>query len=179
MLKSQAKPIEIQVDKIARLFHTLDPLPFRERDLDREAEEFIVGWAREIPKDAPIEIVVHLPPAEVESPPAADLEGAVRAYFGYRAEAIAHEMHELFRLGRYSLAIGVVVLAVCIGAGTLVLNVFGETQVARFVNEGLIILGWVANWRPIEIFLYDWWPLVRRRRLYRRLAKAKLTLHGR
>jgi len=36
--------IELRVNEIAQLFHTLDPFPFRERDLDREAEEFIVGW---------------------------------------------------------------------------------------------------------------------------------------
>ena len=40
--------IELRVNKIAQLFHTLDPFPFRERDLDKEAEEFIVGWAREL-----------------------------------------------------------------------------------------------------------------------------------
>ena len=41
--------IELRVDKIAQLFHTLDPFPFRERDLDHKVEEFIVGWARELP----------------------------------------------------------------------------------------------------------------------------------
>lgn len=46
--------IELRVDEIAQLFHTLDPFPFRERDLDHEAEEFIVSWAREIPVDQTI-----------------------------------------------------------------------------------------------------------------------------
>ena len=53
--------IELRVDEIAQLFHTLDPFPFRERDLDREAEDFIVGWARELPVDQPIRIVIHFP----------------------------------------------------------------------------------------------------------------------
>ena len=33
----------------------------------------------------------------------------------------------------------------------------------QVVEESLLIFGWVANWRPIEIFLYEWWPVVRRR----------------
>ena len=33
--------IELRIDKIAQIFHTLDPFPFRERDLDREAEDYI------------------------------------------------------------------------------------------------------------------------------------------
>jgi hypothetical protein len=36
--------------------------------------------------------------------------------------------------------------------------------------ESLLILGWVANWRPMEIFLYEWWPIRRKMMLYRRLA---------
>jgi len=44
--------IEIRIDDISQLFHTLDPFPFRERDLDKDAEEF-VSWARELPADQP------------------------------------------------------------------------------------------------------------------------------
>ncbi len=56
--------IEVRVDQIAQLFHTLDPFPFREKDLDREAEEYIVGWARELPTKVPFKIIVHFPGAE-------------------------------------------------------------------------------------------------------------------
>ena len=55
-------------------------------------------------------------------------------------------------------------------------GIVGTGYFGRFYNEGLIILGWVANWRPVEIFLYDWWPIARRRRLYRRLAGARVQV---
>jgi len=51
--------------------------------------------------------------------------------------------------------------------------------IARLVEESSLILGWVANWRPLEIFLYDWWPIWRRLRLYRRLAEAEVTISSR
>ena len=44
------------------------------------------------------------------------------------------------------------------------------------VRESLTIGGWVAMWRPLEIFLYDWWPLVRRRRIYRSLSRAQVRV---
>ena len=47
-----------------------------------------------------------------------------------------------------------------------------EAPFKRLVEESFLILGWVANWRPLEIFLYDWWPIARRRDLYRRLSNA-------
>ncbi|MDK1491239.1 hypothetical protein QN219_14370 [Sinorhizobium sp. 7-81] len=34
----------------------------------------------------------------------------------------------------------------------------------------------VVNWRTLEIFLYGWWPIVRRHRLYRRLAAATVNV---
>jgi hypothetical protein len=44
----------------------------------------------------------------------------------------------------------------------------------HFVSEGLLILGWVAMWRPVEIFLYDWWPEFGKRRLFDRIAGLQI-----
>src|SRR5579863_5251879 len=69
--------IEIRVDGIAQLFHTLDPFPFREKDLDREAEEYIVGWARELARDRSFRIIVHFPSDESQTDLARDLPEAL------------------------------------------------------------------------------------------------------
>jgi hypothetical protein len=68
-----AEAIELRVNEIAQLFSTLDPFPFRERDLDEEAEEYIVSWARELSVDKPIKIVIHLPDKEVHTKQQASL----------------------------------------------------------------------------------------------------------
>jgi hypothetical protein len=52
-------------------------------------------------------------------------------------------------------------------------------QFGDLLREGLILLGWVANWRPIEIFLYEWWPIVRHRNLLRRLSQAQIVVTAR
>lgn len=164
--------IELRVNEVAQLFHTLDPFPFRERDLDREAEEFIVGGARELPIDQPIRIVVHFPDSDLQTKAAKELSEAFARYFSYKADALQRDLNELFRVGRRSLFIGVLVLLVCLAAGHFAGGYLSETPFKRMVEESFLILGWVANWRPLEIFLYDWWPIVRRRQMYRRLSKA-------
>jgi hypothetical protein len=58
--------IEIRIKELSQLFNTLDPSPLHERDLDDHAEEYIVSWAREMPENDPITIVVHLPRSEAE-----------------------------------------------------------------------------------------------------------------
>jgi hypothetical protein len=164
--------IELRVDDIAQLFHTLDPFPFRERDLDREAEEYIVGWARELAADQSIKIVVHFPNIETQAKTARDLGEAFGRYFADRAGTVQRDLNELFRVGRRSLAIGVAILVASHMSAHFAVGVLFDPPFKRFAEESLLILGWVANWRPLEIFLYDWWPLARRRDLYRRLSNA-------
>ena len=173
---ADGRPIELKVREIGQLFQSLDPLPFRERDLDAAVEEYVVAWAREQGGAGPIRILVHLPAEEAAREEAGHIADAIRNYFAYRAEVAGWGLKELFRVGRASLAIGLTVLALCVVLGAEVSSRVGEGYVGRFFDEGLIILGWVANWRPIQIFLYDWWPLVRRRRLYERLARAAIDL---
>jgi hypothetical protein len=164
--------IELRVDEIAQLFHTLDPFPFRERDLDHKAEEFIVGWARELPVDQPIRIAVHYPSSDDQTRAARDLSEAFRRYFSHMADNLQRDLNELFRVGRRSLGIGVFVLVTCLILAHLAGGFLTEAPFKRLVEESFLILGWVANWRPLEIFLYDWWPIARRRDLYRRLSNA-------
>jgi hypothetical protein len=170
-----ANVIEVRITSIEQLFNSLDPFPFLDRDLDKAAEEFIVGWARELPAAVPIGIIIHLH-SPTSQPNALDIETALHRYFAYRAEVIGRELTELFRIGRRSLAIGLAVLVLCVGLRELVMRSFGRDGIYAFVNEGLIILGWVANWKALEIFLYDWWPVAGHRNLYRRLARANVII---
>ena len=171
-----ANSIELRIAEISQLFDSLDPFPFREKDLDKEAEEFIVSWARELPVDQPLKIVVHLPQAQASTPEAHELGAALTRYFDYRARGIGLDLNELFRVGRRALVIGVTVLSFSVIAGQTVASNVSPHPVGRVVEESLLIFGWVANWRPIEIFLYDWWPIVHRRNLYLRLAAAHVEL---
>ena len=168
--------IELRVDNISQLFHTLDPFPFRERDLDQEAEEFIVGWARELRADGTLKIIIHFPETEAQTKAARELKEAFRRYFSDHADATQREIKELFRIGRRSLGIGVTILVFCLLSAHLAGGYLIESPFRRLVEESFLILGWVANWRPLEIFLYDWLPLARRRDLYRRVAAATVEL---
>jgi hypothetical protein len=164
--------IEIRVNDIAQLFHTLDPFPFREKDLADEAEDYIVSWAREMPGNRPFKIVVHIPDNESQKRASRDFVEAFNRYFGGRAVVIQRDLNELFRIGRRSLLIGASILATCFLLAHLAGSYLTETALKRLAEESFLILGWVANWRPLEIFLYDWWPLAHRRDLYNRLSEA-------
>ncbi len=168
--------VEIRLRTVEQLFHSLDPSPFREKDLDADAAEFIVGWARELPRDAALELVLHLATPLPASHSVEGVAAAVRNYFAYRADARSTQFRELLARGRRSLAIGVVFLATCLGLGHLLAPLTASSPFLRVASESVAIVGWVAMWRPLEIFLYDWWPIVAERRLLRRLARMEVRI---
>ena len=51
-------------------------------------------------------------------------------------------------------------------------------QLFRVGRVSLVIAGWVALWRPLEIFLYDWWPIRAEARLHDRLSEMDVRLVG-
>jgi hypothetical protein len=51
--------VELNLRDVNQLFNTIDPSPFREKDLDRDAEEFIVSWTREFPLRSPVLLVIY------------------------------------------------------------------------------------------------------------------------
>ncbi|WP_395645886.1 hypothetical protein [Terricaulis sp.] len=159
---------------MALLFDPYDPFPTPSRDLAKTAEDFIVGWARDAPRG--VALLVHLPRDEISDASETALKEAIRRHFTYRADRVRGDLQELFRYGRISLAVGLAVLGLCVLGGRMIGVMFADGPAARFFSEGLIILGWVANWRPIEIFLYDWWPLLQRRRLFQRIAAAQVAI---
>jgi hypothetical protein len=173
---SSAERIELRLDKPEHLFDPFDPLPLPTRDLSRAAEEFIVGWARDLPSRAPMIIALHVPVEFHDNLDPNAIQRAIAGHFQSRAERMRGDVRELLRIGQASLLIGLTVLAVCTGARQLIAGLLPDTPLSRFSLEGLVIFGWVANWRPIEIFLYDWWPIARRRRLFTRLAAATIEI---
>ena len=162
--------IEVHVADLKQLFHSLDPTPFRERDLDPKAEEFIAGWARELSSDVPLGLLVHVDSDATEHEHVLTLETAVKEFFSERAKVTRQRLRLLFRQGRTSLLIGLVFLAASILAGNLAEDMLEHTRFAGIARESLLIGGWVAMWRPLEVFLYDWWPIRAEARLFDRLS---------
>ena len=169
-LPPNTKWIEVHLAELEQLFQSLDPAPFRERDLDPKAEEFIIEWARELHADAPIALMVHVDHQDISAEDVTVVRTAVHDYFAARGESIQRRLRLLFRVGRTSLVIGLVFLSASILAGDLAAEALAGTQFGAVIRESLLIGGWVAMWRPIEIFLYDWWPIRREARLYQRLS---------
>ena len=166
--------IMLRLRELAQLFNSMDPSPFVDRDLDADAEEYIVSWARELPSSSRLELFI-----ELATPTRADrmagVEDAVQRYFATRAAIKRLEFAHMMRRGRLSLIVGIVFLTTCLMTAGLVAK-HGHGSIANIMTEGLTIAGWVALWKPLEIYLYDWWPLFEERRRLDLLAKIRVKI---
>jgi hypothetical protein len=168
--------IRVYVRELNQLFDSMDPSPFHEKGLDRDAEEYIVACAKEFQNAGPAALVVQLekPPGPPDE--ARTLADAIRRHFVRRAGLLRWELRQLLRRGTTSLVIGLVALAVALAAGEWVSRALGPGHLAQVLGTTLHIGGWVAMWTPMQIFLYEWWPILGDIRLYERLGKMPVQI---
>ena len=153
--------------RIYQLFNTFDPSPFHERDLDDDAEAYIVDFVDEFPLQKHLRLIIHLPAEQISGN--TDLPQAVHNYFAYRLHESQRHL-KLFRNTGFLIA--------CIVLREFVFA-FGHGAVAEIASEGLLILGWVAMWRPEfgDFYFYDWWPMRHRCRLFAKLSNIPVIVH--
>ena len=164
--------IVLRLANANQLFNTMDPSPFHERDLDHDAEEFIVSWAREQAPEVALRLrIVLKQPADEQV--ACMVQESIKHYFAYRAQNSRREVTELMREGRTSLVIGLAFLGATLAARSFLPT---AGMWSDWLREGLTISGWVALWKPIDIHLYRWWPLRAQARLQDRVAACPIEV---
>lgn len=164
--------IEVRVDALDDLLDDRDPTPVPGKDLNPYVSEFVVSWAKEVTGQEDLAIRVHVS-EPVSAERAARAGDAMRAAFDYEIGLAERRLRALFREGRVSLLVGLAALAVSLAASQVI---DADEGLLLLVKEGLIVAGWVAMWKPIHLYLYDWWPIRREIRMYRRLALAPVEI---
>lgn len=158
--------IDIRIQRLDQLFDSLDPSPFREKALDREFEAYLRDCAGEHGSTAPLALHIHAP-VELRAH-AADIEEAIHGQFRFMLEQADRRARGRRRRYRGVVIAGFVVLA----ASLLLRQAVGQWQgsLGDILTEGLLVLGWVALWRPIEALLFDRHEAREERAMLQRLA---------
>lgn len=156
--------IDMVAKSARQLFDMRDPSPYRERDLDDDAVEYLLSSAREIGRRAKLRVVISI---DGERDPVLTEEvivEAVRAHLTYERDRQVRKVRELLARGRRFLVVGATALVVLLSAAELT-KMLPISHLSEILREGLMITGWVAMWRPLELLLYEWWPHVEQRRV--------------
>ncbi len=165
--------IEINVASIHQLFDERDPAPFRLRDLDDDAVEYIVASALDIGLNKIGRIRIYCNEA-LGLAEKAIVKQAVREHFIYRVELTQKKFQHVLKQGFKSLLIGLCFLSAAVFASSLMALHLPDSFLTKLLKEGLLLLGWVSMWKPINIFLYDWWPLRDEAKVYLKISETPL-----
>lgn len=166
-----AANIDIRIQRLEQLYQTLDPSPFREKTLDLEFQTYLLDCASEFAAGTPLQLTVQA--AADMSEQGTVLQQALHAHFDYLLAQQRRRSKARSRRHRALVLIGLAVLA-----STLVLRQLLTHWPGPLVNmltEGLLILGWVALWRPLEVLLFDSASAREQARMLQALAQIKVV----
>ncbi len=166
--------IDIRLKTAQQLFDTRDPAPFRKRDLEEDAVEYIVGAFEDLHAKAQVKIVFWVAEPLSELTPDT-LKEAVRAYFAYEVVRVQRRTQKHLKTGQIAPGMGLAILAAFLTMAELT-HFLPVGTLRQILREGLVIIGWVAMWRPLDVLLHDWWPLVQTRRLYEKIAASEIAV---
>ncbi len=168
--------VEIKLREVRQLFNTLDPAPFRDKDLDSDSETYIYDLVADLPVKAKVRLVLYLPEQACSAQVQDDVSRAIQSYFNYRSDITLKELRAVLKEGHTAMLIGMAFLFACIAAHQALTAMNRPGLLWSILEEGFLISGWVAMWRPIDVFLYEWWPIRRRRRIERKIARMPIDV---
>ena len=165
------RTIEVEVRELGQLYDSLDPSPFHDKALDPKFEAYLIESAREHAPGTPLAIVIHAPVAM--HPHDAGIERAIRAHFEYALEAAQRRDRYRLRAGHAALLIALGVLVAALALRSALPE--SDSTLVEALREGLLILGWVALWRPADVLLFERWEMRNERRHLQQLAKSRVA----
>ena len=169
--------IEIDLNSVEQIYNTLDHAPFHEKELDPNAEQFIVDIVEDFPLKTPFLLVIYLPACIHCEEHAEKIPQAIRAHFRYRMMEQDLKFRARFRHGRWALLVGLLFVAIAMIARQAIFASPGGSQlVSQIIADSLLIIGWAAMWEPVTVLLYELWPIIQQKRIYEKISQMEIEV---
>jgi hypothetical protein len=167
--------IEIKLTSVIQLFNSFDPAPFYEKEIDTEAEHYIVETVEDFPAKTKFLIRIFLPSSLVTSQEAKKIIPAIHNHFQYKMLVADRKFRAKFRFGRWSLLVGFSFLAIAIAASELIATM-ATSLLPQLLSYSLVIIGWAAMWEPVTVILYELWPIIRMKKVYEKISTMEIEV---
>src|SRR5688572_18447617 len=166
--------IKLSLLSIDQILLRPKPSNYRRRMLNEDVEDFIIEEARACPRQNAILLTINLPANEIVS--ALGIRAAIASHFEHLRKKSEKDCLRTIHLGWRSLLVGFAFLILIFGLTQIGDRIIPEGGVAMMIRESLVILGWVAMWRPADLLLYEWYPFKRDATLFRKLANSEVQV---
>lgn len=171
--------VTLQIDRVARLF---EAFPFDPAVPEMTRGPVVDDLAERVSDDGMPpggRLLVTVTRQEVTAAEAETMARALPMYCAQRAKDLRREVARVRRNGMSGLKRGIPTLAVALGLSALI-DQFSPFPPAinRLFSEGLVVLGWVVLWHPLEMLLYAWRSPVRLAKAFERVGEMPLVLQS-
>ncbi len=174
------REIAVHLDDISHLFNAPEFDPFADRPVYTTGLESAANQIKMTSRRSRHRLVFYLPDEKITPDLEATVRRALDHYCVYKLEEARREVKLLRWEGFEALETGLIFMSICLFISLYISKVQGMAEYLRnFISEGLSIVGWVSMWKPIDIFLYQWWPHWQSRFVYEKLQKAELVIRPR
>jgi hypothetical protein len=164
----QTPEFAIRLNSIDQLFWEFEAGPVAERTLSGDARWYLLDAWERVRDAEPSHLTVYAP----ESDRADTDEDAVREAIWTslrKSSGPLRRVDPLSRQEKVSAWIGVAVLLACVWASTG-MDQLTDNLVVQGLSQGILLVGWVALWRPAERFVVEVVPHVFNRRRFAEFA---------
>jgi hypothetical protein len=169
--------IEIDLSSVKQIFNTFDHAPFHEKELDANAEHYIVDIVDDFPLKTPFLLNIYMHGESAFDYDAKTLPQAIRSHFRYRMLEQDQIFRARFRYGRGALLIGLVFVAIAMILRQLVSTILGSSHlVSQIIADSLLIIGWAAMWEPVTVLLYELWPIIKKKKIYEKISHMEIVV---
>jgi hypothetical protein len=169
--------IQMKLSSVLQLFNSFDPAPFHEKELDNNAENYIVDAVKDFPPKTRFKIVIYLPEVIIGTKEALRIPEAIRSHFEYNSLMQKRKFRERFIYGEFALIVGLSFLAIATIASLAIDAYSSSLPVAHLIANALEVTGWVAMWEPVTVFLFQLWPIVKQRKIYEKISRMEIDIH--
>lgn len=168
--------IEIKLSSVVQLFNTFDPAPFHEKELDSNAEHYIIDIVNDFPAKTQFRMLIHIPQELIETERAKQIVPAIHNHFAYKMLVAERKFRARFRFGRNSMIIGLSFLSIALVVRQLLISTITNNLLAALLTDALLIIGWAAMWEPVTVLLYELWPIIQKKKTYERISKMEIEV---
>jgi hypothetical protein len=168
--------IEMKLSSVLQLFNSFDPAPFHEKELDINAENYIVNTVKDFSPKTRFKIVIYLPDVIIGTKEALKIPEAIKSHFEYKSLMQKRKFRERFVYGEFALIVGLSFLAIATIASLTIDAYSSSLPVAHLIATALEVTGWVAMWEPVTVFLFQLWPIVKQRKFYEKISRMEIDI---
>jgi hypothetical protein len=172
---NQTLHLILRFDNLQEFLTTQNLHAHRQRYLQPEWEEWLVQETGMLPKYKGLHLQVELPASETIA--ADKLQAMMHQHFKCMQQKVMQEKKATLWQGYKYLAIAILFLLLMTIGYNLIDNYAPDNKYSNTMQDALVILGWVAFWRPAELLLYDWHPFKTEAKIYERLAAMQVVIH--